>query len=79
MTFYKVNINSEVKIPKGNIGQELIFTKQKQKSQKAKRGEGSRKVREIFTFLVLVARLIDTIASNNSYRRKNSLLPFTLS
>ena len=50
MTFYKVNINSEVKIPKGNIGQELIFTKQKQKSQKAKRGEGSRKSQGNFYF-----------------------------
>ena len=48
LTFYSVNINSGPKIPKGNFGLELIFTKQKVK--KLIEGEGSRKSQENFYF-----------------------------
>ena len=55
LTFYEVNINSGPKIPKGNFGVEQMFTKQKVK--KLGGGRGQEKVRKIFTFLVLMARL----------------------
>ena len=54
LTFYSVNINSGPKIPKGNFGLELIFTRQKVK--KLRGGRGQEKVRKIFTFLVLMNR-----------------------
>ena len=55
LTFYNVSISSGPKIPKGNFGLELIFTKHKVK--KLRGGRGQEKVRKIFTFLVLMTCL----------------------
>ena len=48
-------INSRLKMPKGNFGLELRFTKQKVKELRG--GRRQDKVRKIFTFLVLMAPL----------------------
>ena len=49
LTFYKVNINSGLKIPKGNFGPELIFSKQK--VRKLRGGGSSKKVSFLYWWL----------------------------